>query len=56
MLGALIDANKNNNGSAINGLGAFINEVVAQSGAAFPKAEGQALINTARIVIDLLGG
>jgi hypothetical protein len=51
---ALEDVNENNDVAAINALGAFINEVEAQSGDKISEAEADALIEAAQSIIDFL--
>ena len=52
--GALLDVVINNNGAAINVLGAFINAVQAQSGNQIPAGDANALIADAEAVMALL--
>ena len=54
-LGKLEDDNEKNNVAAINSLQAFINTVEAQSGKKIPEADGDALIEAAQEIIELLG-
>jgi hypothetical protein len=51
---ALEDFNDNNNGSAVNRLEAFINEVEAQRGLLITSSEASALIGFAQEIIDSL--
>ena len=51
---ALADINDNNDGSAINKLEAFINEVQAQAANQVPQEDADALIAAAQQIIDLL--
>jgi sugar lactone lactonase YvrE len=51
---ALSDANANNDGAALNAMQAFINAVVAQSGQAISAEEGNQLIATAEVIMNLL--
>lgn len=53
-LNALDDMNVNNDGAAINALGAFINHVTAQSGNSIPMPDADDLIADAQAIIDLL--
>ncbi len=53
-LAALIDANLNNDVSAINALQAFINETQAQSGIWIPVENANALISAAQAILALL--
>jgi len=51
---ALEDVNENNDGAAINALGAFINAVNAQRGGKISEEDADALIEMAQQIIDLL--
>jgi len=55
-LGALEDANENNDGSAVNKLQAFINEVEAQRGNKITDTQADDLHAAAQAIIDLLIG
>lgn len=55
-LGALDDANENNDVAAIQALEAFINNVEAQRGVHIPDADADELIKAAREIIAFLGG
>jgi len=51
---ALDDVNENNDGAAVNALGAFINAVEAQRGKKISEDDADALIEMAQQIIDLL--
>lgn len=51
---ALDDVNSNNDVAAVNALGAFINEVIAQSGNLIPESDADKLIADTQAIIDLL--
>ncbi len=51
---ALDDLNENNDGAAVNALGAFINAVEAQRGNKISDIDADALISSAQQIIDLL--
>ena len=55
-LGALEDANQNNDASAVNKLQAFINEVEAQRDNKITNEQADELHDAAQAIIDLLNG